>query len=148
MEEIWKDITGSEGYYRVSSLGRIYSVRRDKILSPGKSRGYLAVNIKLNNIRKSRSVHRIVAMEFIPNVESKPDINHKDLNKENNCIDNLEWVTKRENIRHAISNGVKILGRDGNKRHCGNNQHLVDNVCELHESIVGEKINYLFNKIN
>lgn len=101
MKEIWKDIEGYEGDYQVSNLGRIKSFKgkKEKIRKPGVIRGgYLGIMLSKNNKSKSFKIHRLVAMTFIPNPNNYPEVNHKDENKKNNCVDNLEWCTKRYNL--------------------------------------------------
>ena len=98
MKETWKDIKGYEGLYQVSNYGRIKSVRNNiirKTTYAGK--GYRRVNLVLNGKAKYYYIHRLVAEAFIPNEESKPLVNHKDLNILNNNVDNLEWCTSKEN---------------------------------------------------
>lgn len=117
MNEIWKDINGYEGLYQVSNTGKVKSlvgwngrkyVPREKILSKTKtSTGYYKVELAKCKTKKSFKVHRLVAMAFIPNEESKPHINHKDGNPLNNNVDNLEWCTPKENIEHAIATGLR-----------------------------------------
>ena len=106
MEEIWKDIKGYEGRYKISNLGNIYTYVRDKNMTPKQCRkGYLRINLRdSQGVRKSHAVHRLVAQAFIPNPENKPQVNHIDEDKTNNRVDNLEWVTNRENAIH----GTKI----------------------------------------
>lgn len=118
--EIWKDITGHEGVYQISSNSRVRSLERyvnckmgkkslkkEKLLKPDTSAFYERVRLE-----KWRPVHRLVAEAFIPNPENKPCINHIDKNKLNNSIENLEWVTHRENITHSLTNRsiTKIRG--------------------------------------
>lgn len=75
--------------------------------------GYLFVGLSKNGIPYPKDVHRIVATHFIPNPENKKCVNHKDGNKLNNCVDNLEWCTYSENITHAMKNGLtKLNGGD------------------------------------
>jgi hypothetical protein len=114
IEEIWKDIDFTNGEYQVSNLGRIKSMQRIVKDSKGRlqpineklikgwinQKGYVEVSIK----GKSHKVHRLVAKAFIENLELKPSVNHIDFNKENNCLQNLEWVTNKENTHHAIVN--------------------------------------------
>lgn len=111
MEEIWIDISGYEGKYQVSNLGRVRSLiyknnangkiyKREKLLKQFYDRnGYLRVDLKMGK-RKNAQVHRLVALAFIPNPLEKPQVNHKDKDKENNKVDNLEWVTNQENQLH------------------------------------------------
>lgn len=92
VREVWKDIPHYEGLYQVSNYGRIWSVRSQKVLSPSKApNGYLRLNLYApNHKRKTESVHRLVALSFIPNPEEKPQVNHKNQNKEDNRVENLE----------------------------------------------------------
>lgn len=115
--EIWKDIPEYEGFYQISNLGRVKSLvgwngheyaKREKILKQSLSTtGYYKVDLKRNGQRKSQKVHRIVAEAFIPKVDGKPYINHKDGNPINNSVDNLEWCTQKENVNHALKTGLK-----------------------------------------
>ena len=113
-KEIWKDIEGYEGLYQVSNMGRIKSFQYDKIkgkiLKPSLCAfDYLKINLRLNNTPKTEKLHRLVAKAFIPNPENKPQINHKDGNKQNNRVDNLEWCTDRENKQHAVRMGLHTV---------------------------------------
>lgn len=106
MEEIWKDVIGFEGYYQVSNLGNVRS--RYKILSQQLAfANYYKVDFKLNGIRKTIAVHRLVATAFIPNPENKPTVNHIDGIKTNNNVINLEWATYSENNKHAVDNKLR-----------------------------------------
>ena len=90
--------------YSIDSDGNIYNHKRNIILKPRKSGyGYLSVTMYNN---KTRYVHKLIAEFFIPNPENKSQVNHKDGNKLNNSIDNLEWCTVRENLLHAMHNGL------------------------------------------
>ena len=96
MDIIWKDIKGYEGLYEVSNTGYIKSLQFKKpfIKKFNKNhQGYLSVSLYKDNENKLVKVHRVVAEAFIPNPENKPQVNHKDGNKANNCVENLEWVT-------------------------------------------------------
>lgn len=105
--EIFKDIKGYEGIYRVSNLGRVYSVKRGIIVSLIKKKsGYYTVNLYKNGEMRTFLIHRLVACNFIENPNNLPQINHKDGDKSNNKVENLEWVSGAENMRHAYENNV------------------------------------------
>ena len=119
MEEIWKDIEGYEGLYQVSNLGRIKSLDRymnnkygTKTLKKGKilinsiikRTGYLRVSLAKNGTFISKQVHRLVANAFLPNPNNYPIINHKDENKQNNNVNNLEWCTVEYNNNYGTHN--------------------------------------------
>ena len=104
--EIWRDIDGYVGLYKVSNVGRVKSLERidrqgrritEKILAYDSSRAYYEVVLSKNGKRQRKSVHRIVAEAFIPNPNNLPQVNHKDEDKHNNCVDNLEWITLADN---------------------------------------------------
>lgn len=112
-EEIWKDVIGYEGYYKISDLGRVKSlprngtVNREIIMKPKLSKaGYLTIHLRKSGYSKHRKIHRLIAMAFIDKVEGKEIINHKDGNKLNNSISNLEWCTYKENAQHAHDTGL------------------------------------------
>lgn len=94
--EVWKDIPGYERLYLVSNLGRIkslYNYRKYNILTPKIVRGYYQIGLRKNGVRKWKQVHRLVAQAFIENIDNLPQVNHKDENKLNNNVDNLEWCS-------------------------------------------------------
>lgn len=102
-----KDIPGFDGRYKASSLGGIVGIRFGKLLKPGiNTHGYLTVTIYHNGKKLTRTVHKLVAMAFLPNSDTSLEVNHKDANKANNRADNLEWVTRKQNIIHAHANGL------------------------------------------
>lgn len=96
--EIFKDIKGYPGY-QISNFGRVWSAKSNKYMKPvANNAGYLQIKlIAANGKRKGELVHRLVALHFIDNPNGKPEVNHKDRNKVNNHVDNLEWVTHGEN---------------------------------------------------
>lgn len=101
MEELWKDIVGYEGLYQVSNFGRVKSLRYNKIMSPGKNPdGYLFINLHKDKTRKYCAVHRLVSSAFIDKPYNLSEVNHKDSDKTNNNVNNLEWVTRAENMAH------------------------------------------------
>lgn len=105
MFETWKDVSGYEGLYRISNSGKVYSCRRNKEMRPADSNGYFIVCLCKNSNYKVKSVHRLVAEAFIPNTNNFNVVNHIDGNKKNNRVDNLEWCTQKQNVRHCISMG-------------------------------------------
>lgn len=113
MEEIWKDIEGFESY-QVSNLGNIRNPY-GKLLSQSPNRkGYMRVWLSNNEVkRKQFFVHRLVAKAFISNINNYPQINHKDVNTQNNCVDNLEWCNNAYNQRYSKAISIiqySILG--------------------------------------
>ena len=117
--EIWKDVVGYEGLYQVSNLGRVKSyahlvncrgggkrIQPSKMLTCCFDGKYYHVTLFKNNVRKVCLVHRLVASAFVDNPLCKQQINHIDGNKKNNVASNLEWVTQRENIKHAYRIGL------------------------------------------
>lgn len=115
--EIWKDIKGFEGIYQISNMGRLKSFKNHSegfILSNKNSKNdYFSVVLTNNLLKKKRyaRIHRLVAEAFIPNPDpdNKTQINHIDSNKQNNCVDNLEWVTPKENMVHALRHNSNIV---------------------------------------
>ena len=106
--------------YMIYADGRIYSLKSNKFLkfrtSKNKNNDYDYVTLYDDGSDYQISVHRMVAITFIPNPENKPEVNHKDGNKHNNDISNLEWVSKSENVIHAFKHGLKH-GKSGSKSH-------------------------------
>ena len=135
--EIWKDIKGYEGLYQVSNLGRIKSlerksktkgnveyIKKEKVLKERFSNGYVSVILYKNGTKKNFRVHRLVAKAFLVNPKNLPQINHINFNRSDNRIENLEWVTAKENIQHNFKNGnvEKIIknAKSVGKRYGGN----------------------------
>ena len=118
MEEIWKDIEGYEGLYMVSSLGRVKSlVGRYKNVTILKERykknGYGSITLYKNKKPHTYLVHRLVAQAFIPNPNNLPQVNHKDENKQNNCVENLEWCDAKYNINYGNGNHKRSSSHKG-----------------------------------
>lgn len=113
--EVWKEIEGYEEYYLVSNFGTVkrkpsyvkrknaYIFVKGSIIKPQIVAKYTAVSLSRDGNQKTYYLHRIIAKAFIPNPENKRCVNHKDADKLNNSLDNLEWCTNKENTRHAMS---------------------------------------------
>lgn len=105
---VWKEVVGSNGQYLVSNTGKVKTAKTGRILKPAvDQRGYERVCLFKMDRCKTFKVHRLVATAFIPNEEMKAQVNHKDGNKRNNCVENLEWMTNAENMHHANVNGLR-----------------------------------------
>ena len=100
--EIWRNIEGFNGKYQVSSWGRIRNAETGTVLKPYQNKkGYFKVGLSFGGKSVKKRVNRIVAMAFIENPDNLPQVNHKDGNKQNNSVSNLEWVTDGRNKEHA-----------------------------------------------
>ena len=107
--EVWKPVVGYEGLYEVSNIGRVRSINfhksgKAKVMSPSLNTwGYPIVDLRKNNKRHSYTVHRLVALAFIPNPDNLPEINHKNEIKYDNTVENLEWCTRKYNINYGTA---------------------------------------------
>jgi hypothetical protein len=116
MLEVWKDVIGYEGIYQVSNFGNVKSLgnefsRKERLLKLSfQSKGYLTVVLQKYAKRKMVLVHRLVAEHFISNIDNKPQINHINGIKTDNRLENIEWVSHRENLDHAIENNLVLKG--------------------------------------
>ena len=128
MNEIWKDIKEYEGFYQCSNLGRIRSMdryitehtgktqfRKGQIIKPkeNKNNGYLQLALNKDSKRKMKYVHILVAETFIENTNRLETVNHKDGNKLNNCVDNLEWASYSENNKHSYDELNRSVSNEG-----------------------------------
>lgn len=123
MIEVFRDIPGYEGLYQVSNLGNVKSlgngdnnsnVGKERMLKLQKDKdGYLTVFLSIHNYKKLHKVHRLVAQAFLPNPNNYPQINHKDKNRSNNNVDNLEWCTAQYNADYSVSKPVNQYSLDG-----------------------------------
>ena len=134
LTEEWRDIEGYEGLYQVSNLGRVKSLARvvmrsdgkpntvnEKILKDGITKGYCAVVLCKDRKKKMYKVHRLVAMAFLSNPHNLPEVNHKDENKKNNRVDNLEWCTSLYNNNYGTCIQRRVNTVVKNKSLCGKN---------------------------
>ena len=104
MEEIWKSIQ-EYNIYEVSNFGNVRNkITNKQLYYSNSNNGYLRVGLFKNHKRTMYSIHRLVAEAFIPNIHNKPCINHKDCDKKNNRVDNLEWCTYKENNSYKNHN--------------------------------------------
>lgn len=153
-EEIWKNVIGYEGYYKVSNLGNVKSLkgylvtkagvvkpRHEKIMSQTiKDNGYKTIMLTVDNIRKRFYVHRLVAIAFIKNPKKKSEVNHLNCIKTDNRVCNLEWNTSNENKNHAKKNN---LIKNGERHYASKlTENKVLAIIRLH------KINPKFNRLN
>lgn len=131
MKEIYRPIRGYEERYMVSNLGNVVSLnyqntKHAKIMSPVKHHlGYLLVHLGKSKIKM---VHTLVAEAFLPNPDGKKFVNHIDGNKSNNKVTNLEWVTSKENVNHAIRTGLRNPHKNNKKK--GNDSPLRKSVLQ------------------
>ncbi|MCP4985412.1 MAG: hypothetical protein GY928_04865 [Colwellia sp.] len=137
--EEWENVEGSNGYYSVSNKGRVRSNTRIILDYKGQSRklegkiinggitlaGYRQVSLSFNKCIKPYFVHRLTLSSFVPNIENKPQVNHKDGNKLNNTLSNLEWCTCSENTKHAFDNKLATAKGERNGRHKLKNQEVL-----------------------
>ncbi len=117
-DEVWKDIKGYEGFYQVSTKGRIKSFQLDKVrimklcFDRG---GYVHIVLSKNGKRKTHRIHILVAKAFIPNPLNLPEVNHKNGNKWDCSVENLEWSTRKQNQEHAVRLGLQKSGADSHR---------------------------------
>ena len=128
--EVWKPVKGYEGFYEVSNMGNVKALQRT--VNSGKchrtwkehfirfgvdANGYFRTNLAKYGVNKTVKVHRVVAEAFVPNPLNLPEVNHIDGNKQNNNVENLEWCSRSENIKHAVGIGLKRLDGEFNPSH-------------------------------
>lgn len=100
-----RDIPGYEGLYAATEDGQIWSYRSNKFLKQNKgSNGYLKVNLSKDGVSHTYAAHKLIAITLIPNPDNLPEINHKDENKLNNAVSNLEWISRIDNLNYGTRN--------------------------------------------
>ena len=105
MMEEWRAVPGYEGLYEVSNKGNVRNVRRNTLLRLSKTNnGYIRISLCKNGIKTGLTVHRLVAELFIPNPDNLPEVNHKDEDKTNNRVENLEWCDHKYNMNYGTRN--------------------------------------------
>lgn len=115
MCEIWKKVMLYEDKYRVSNLGRAYSCKYKKIMKlhdNGTGKGYKYIWGCRNGVKEKLYIHILVAQAFIPNPDNLPEVNHKDENPHNNCVDNLEWCTHKQNCEYSNNKSIVMYTFD------------------------------------
>lgn len=133
--------------YRISRDGRIWTEKQDKWMKTHEKNGYLFIQLRKNNTHTYTSVHRLVAITYIPNPENKRCVNHKDFNTKNNHVDNLEWVTDKENVMYSYNHYRRphkaIIAK---KNGMGARRLTDEQVLEIRKS--GDKYHILAKKYN
>lgn len=159
MKEIWKNVKDYEGLYQISNLGRVRSLPRKGTFKDihilklqKKNSGYIEVSFTKNYIKKAKKVHRLVAEAFIPNPENKPQVNHIDGNKQNNCVDNLEWCTEKYNMQEASRLGLikRIIGKNHHASKKVNQYNLQGNFIKQWDCLsdITRKLGFNFKNIS
>lgn len=146
MIEEWRDIKGYEGLYQVSNLGNVKNSKNDRLLKlHNHNSGYKNIKIR----KKPFLIHRLVAETFIPNPLNLPCVNHKDGDKYNNIIDNLEWCTHSQNTRHAFNIGLMSGHPDVKARRCRciELDLIFDSVLEA-QKFIGSKSTHIYDVLN
>lgn len=108
-------MTPIQGYekYHITASGEVYNSATGRKLKPFQNeRGYDMISVSINGKKRTLKIHRLVALHFLPPVDGKQQVNHKDGNKQNNCLENLEWCTNAENNKHAFDIGLKTPNID------------------------------------
>lgn len=135
----WKDIVGYEIEYQINQFGEIRTLKdspklkKYDVLKPqiSKRNGYVYQMLYKNGKEKLLRVHRLVAMAFLPNPNNLPQVNHKDGNKQNNSVDNLEWCEQSDNMKHAYKNGLQIPSENQRKAIINTNKLKQKKVCQI-----------------
>jgi len=137
MKTSWKDILGYGGDYQISNHGDVRSCKTGKwkvLARKLNTHGYFCSWLYKNGKVKGRRNARLVALAFVENPHNKPQVNHIDGNKQNDCVDNLEWCTARENVQHAYDTGLAVSPNRGENCHNHKlNEHQVRRIRLMRE---------------
>ena len=132
-QEVWRPVKDYEGYYEISNFGKLMSLNYKgngykKILKTNINEfGYERIRLNVEKVGKNKKIHRLVAEAFIDNPENKRCVNHKDGNKRNNNLTNLEWCTHSENKLHAFKNNItKALCGENSYNSKLNNKYVIE----------------------
>lgn len=140
----WRPLVGYEDKFLISNRGFIFNTHTKKIIATRKDpQGYIQADLTYNREQKTNRIHRLVALTFIPNPDSKPAVNHKDGDKNNNCLENLEWVTNKENTTHAYQKGLLKNTGENNTQAKLTNQQVLE-IRELKGKLSQSKIGHLY----
>jgi len=138
--EIWKNIEHYKGIYLISSFGRVKSFNKyiDGIIMKNSTdnNGYQIICLSNKNSKKTNKIHQLVASAFIPNPENKLEVNHINGIKKDNNVRNLEWVTSKENRRHALDTGLAICA---NGERCGKSKLTEFQVLDIRKKYLSTK---------
>ena len=131
-----KDIKGYEGLYAVTSCGKVYSYKRKKFLKPkDNGTGYLYVGLIKDGKVKNHLIHRLVAEAYLPNPNNLPQVDHIDNDKTHNYLNNLQWITNRDNSRKSNNKPILQYSLDGEfirEWKCANDvgREVQSNICQ------------------
>ena len=110
-----RDIVGYESLYAVTSCGKVWSYRRQKFLTPSyDTNGYLKINLYKNGEQKTHKIHRLVAEAYLPNPNNLSDVDHIDNDRTHNYLNNLQWITHKDNVRKGRNKPILQFDLDGN----------------------------------
>lgn len=143
-KEIWIDVVGYEGLYKISNCGSVKN-QDGSIKIQHQRKGYFSVNLYRNAKFKNKTVHRLVAIAFIPNPNNYPQVNHIDGDKLNNQHSNLEWCTPKQNTNHAINNNLRRQAVGESYRHSKLNDNKVRKIRLMSKYMTHQAIADKFN---
>ena len=113
MDNVFEFIKGYENLYKINKIGEVFSCSYNKVMQPQeKNDGYLFVNLKKENTKKNCFIHRLLALQFIENIDNKPEVDHIDRNNKNNSLINLRWVTRKEKANNKTTNLTNLTNEE------------------------------------